>query len=146
MKWDVDIPASKVRAVSEGGSIEKELLGILSFCCGREIISGEPVADMKYDDCVGPVERTVFFGDRSYGLLLKAAPIISGVGVHGEEGVWKFYGLPPGITIGAKSRLDMRGWGRNFFSLEMKGDNTRIGECIEYAEENFAREIKKIIG
>jgi hypothetical protein len=140
----ITIPGEHVREVSEKNFIEKELLAVLAFCMGREIITGEPESHISYDEYTGPVERTVRYGNREYGLSMRARPISSGVGVHGEEAEWRFYGLPAGISVEVHTRLDMRGGENNYYSLKIHGDNVRIGECISFVESVFGAEIKRL--
>jgi hypothetical protein len=144
LELKIDIPGKSVRAVSEGHCIEKELLQILSFCTGRDIITKDSESNLRYDEYSMPLGRTEKYGDRKYGISMSAQPIQSGVGVHGEDGEWRFFGLPDGIKITAHSRLDMRGGVNNFYSLKISGDNIRIKECIEYVKSVFGKKVKKI--
>lgn len=140
----IDIPGEHVRVLSDGKSIEKELLQILSFCSGRKLITVDPESELKYDELSVPLERTERYGNREYGLCLRAQPIQSGVGVHGEVGQWEFSGLPEGIKISANSRLDMRGGVQNYYSLEISGDNSGIRECVQYVKKVFGSESRKL--
>ncbi len=141
----ITIPGEFVKKISDNNYIEKELLQLLAFCTGRVVIKSEPVSEISYDEFSNPVARTMHYGDRSYGLYMRAEPLTSGVGVHGEEAHWKFMGLPDGMEVAAQSRLDMRGGSGNFYGVKIEGDNINIGECISFLENIFALEIKKIV-
>ncbi|MBN2079049.1 MAG: hypothetical protein JW838_08780 [Spirochaetes bacterium] len=142
----IAVPGDLVRAVSEGSLIQDEFLEILAFCCGKKRLAGEPQSAVKYNRSGEPESRTERIGTGKYGLFFKARPISSGVGVHGEEGEWTFRGLPDGIRITARSRLDMRGGAQNYYSLKLRGANAGIEDCIARAEEIMGRSIEKLKG
>ncbi len=140
----IALPGDFVRAVGEGRLIQNEFLEILAFCCGKELLSGEPESAVTYDAGGEPERRTERFGNGKYGLFFDARPISSGVGVHGEEGEWTFHGLPKGVSMRARSRLDMRGGAGNYYYLELRGDTPHIAECIARAENILGASIAKL--
>ena len=114
----LNIPDEHVKNINNNDTIEKAFLEILSFITGKEIISEKPEINFAYMEQT-PVSRSAKYGDKIYGLYMKADPIQSGIGVHGEEARWKFYGLPEDIRLKGQSRLDMRGGNNNYVSLEI---------------------------
>ena len=140
----IKIPGDKVRAVSENKLIEKELLRILSYCTGKQLITDDPESQLIYDEFSNPEKRIERYGNKIYGLSMEGRPLQSGVGVHGEEAEWNLHGLPEGIQISAQSRLDMRGGEGNYFTLSINGSSSKLLELIKYIESTFAQEIKKI--
>jgi hypothetical protein len=141
----INVPGDLVRQVSESKLIEKDLLALLARCTGRPIITGEPESNIDYDDFAEPRLRTEKYGDMEYGLSMEAVPISSGVGVHGEESEWAFQGLPEGMRISARSRLDMRGGDTNYYSMEISGDHADLPELVKHIKSVFAEGIKKLI-
>lgn len=141
----IDIPGNSVRAVDEGDYVSRELLQFLAFCSGRELITGDPVSELKYDDYSIPLERTERYGDSEYGIQFQAKPIQSGIGVHGEEGNWEFFGIPEGLSISARTRMDMRGGVGNFYSLMVKSESSRTSELFKFIEDSFAQRIREFL-
>ena len=117
----------------------------LSFCSRRELITGDPVSELKYDEFSIPLERTERYGDSKYGILFHAKPIQSGIGVHGEEGNWEFFGIPEGLSISARTRMDMRGGVGNFYSLRVRSETSRTSELFRFLEESFALRIREFL-
>jgi len=136
----IPVPGQDVRRISKTKVIEKTLLAILAFCCERARISKSPSTDIQYDAQGNPVVRHERYGTQTYGLFLRAEPIRSGIGVHGETGTWTFHGLPAGIRMSAESRLDMRGGRGNFYAVRIWGDNLRLSRCIAFARRVLAGE------
>jgi len=143
MKLVISIPEKLIQEVIKDKLIENELLHILAYCSTKPLIIDKPHSELLYDELSIPLERILTYGNAEYGIVFRATPIQSGLGVHGEKGNWTFYGLPGGLTITAYTHLNKRSKTNNSYSLKVTADNDdKYNNLFPYIRSEFAREIK----
>lgn len=119
----IEIPAAVSMRVQQQRRVPEVYLSLLAQLLGRPPLSLLGQSEIVYDAEDEPIERIERFGDSTYGAEMRATPIVSGMGVHGEAGTWDFFGLPPGLWLRGYHYLDLRGSRYNEIRLSYTCDD-----------------------
>jgi hypothetical protein len=138
----IEIPVAVMGQVQNNRMVPAAYLALLAQLTGRPELPSSGKSEILYDPFGEPSERIETFGDAQYGLEMRATPIASGQGVHGEAGTWHFWGLPDGIVLRGYHYLDMRGSPYNEIRLSFQSQDPALAAQIE---SHFGRAIMTVI-
>ncbi|PKL79140.1 MAG: hypothetical protein CVV27_02335 [Candidatus Melainabacteria bacterium HGW-Melainabacteria-1] len=137
----IEIPVGVLGQVEARQMIPAAFLAVLAQVTKRPMLSPTAEAEIVYGEDGEPQARLQHFGDKAYGLAMHATPIASGQGVHGEQGTWRFYGLPPGLHLAGSHRAQYR-HEDNYIALTYQSADPAVGELLKAW---FGREIMTLI-
>jgi hypothetical protein len=117
----IEIPDAVSGQIQKNKMVQAAYLDILARLSQKPRLSLVGLSRLEYDEWGEPEYRFETFGNREYGLEMKATPIASGIGIHGEHGYWQFFGLPNQVQITGLHSLDLRGGTGNFLEISFQG-------------------------
>lgn len=124
------INKKNLRTVFDKNIIERVFLQLVAEFSNNKVLIEKTEDNIKYDDMDNPEQRYVLYGTKKYGLAMKARPLFSGYGVHGEDAEYIFYGLPTTLKIIGYSYHDHRKESGNSCSLDVETDNAVLKDTI----------------
>lgn len=138
----IEIPIAVIGKIQHEHMVPAAYLTLLAQLTGRPQLPIAGKSEIQTDESGEPSERIETFGDAQYGLEMRATPIASSMGVHGEAGTWLFWGLPDGIVLRGYHYLDMRGSPYNEIRLSYTCSDPALAEHIT---SHFGRAIMTAI-